>query len=159
MLLIQRVIHLPVDRLSNVLAESQQEEFRNIHRLLEDWKAGINRFNRPGEALFIAEQNDHLVGVCGLNTDPYSSVPGVGRVRRLYVLPECRRSGIGRALVAEVIIHARSHFNWLHVRTNNPIGDRFFQSLGFVVDANEAHFTHKLNLQLRDRSDSPVHTP
>lgn len=148
MLRIQRVIHLPVDRLSNLLAESHQEGFRSVHRLIEDWKTGTNRFDRPGEALFVAEQNNCLVGVCGLNYDPYCMNSTTGRVRRLYVLPEYRRLGIGRALVEEVIIDARSNFDWLHVRTNNPTGDRFFQDLGFVVAASEEHVTHKLNLTI-----------
>jgi hypothetical protein len=84
---IQRATHLPVDRLFNLLSASQQEGFHSIHRLIYDWEAGHNRFNRPGDALFAAEQNNCLVGVCGLNNDPYCTDSTIGRVRRLYVLP------------------------------------------------------------------------
>jgi GNAT superfamily N-acetyltransferase len=146
MLHIQRVTHLPVDRLSSLLPESQQEGFRNIHRLIHDWETGCNRFDRPSEALFIAEQNQRLVGVCGLNNDPYCVDAITGRVRRLYVLPRYRRLGIGRGLIEEVILHARLNFDGLHVRTNNPIGDRFFQSFGFVPCLGETNFTHTLKV-------------
>ena len=52
----------------------------------EEWRTGTNRFDRPDEALFGAWAKGQLVGVCGLNIDPYRGDDRVGRVRHLYVL-------------------------------------------------------------------------
>ena len=45
---IERLTRLPADGLSELLAASEQEGFRFVHRLV----AGADRFDRPGEALF-----------------------------------------------------------------------------------------------------------
>jgi GNAT superfamily N-acetyltransferase len=143
---IQPVSHLPIDRLSSLLAASQREGFRNIDRLIQEWQAGTNRFEGTGEALFVAEQNHVWIGVCGLTDDPYGPLAGIGRIRRLYVLPTYRRSGIGRALVGAVINQARANFQQLQVRTESLVGDRFYRALGFMACPDEQHFTHTLNL-------------
>ena len=44
---------------------------------------------RIGAAMVLSE--GRLVGVCGLNVDPYLDDPSVGRVRHLYVLVAARR--------------------------------------------------------------------
>ena len=46
-------------------------------RLVNNRENGDNRFGRPGKALFAAFAGGRIVGVCGLNIDPY--LPG-GRV-------------------------------------------------------------------------------
>jgi GNAT superfamily N-acetyltransferase len=61
--------------------------------------SGTNRFNKRGEAIFAASAAGALIGVCGLNVDPYASDPRVGRVRHLYVLSGFRQLGVGRQLV------------------------------------------------------------
>ena len=37
-----------------------------------------------------------MVGIGGLNIDPYLALPDVGRVRHLYVLRKCRGRGAGK---------------------------------------------------------------
>ncbi len=142
---VQRIRHLPIQEFTEMLAESKMAGFRAIERLVTDWETGINRFDRPGEALFIARQGDRILGVCGLNRDPYINSSQIGRVRRLYVMQENRRQGIGRTLVHQIIEVAKLSFDWLHVRTTNPIAAQFYQSLGFMPCHDEAA-THTLNL-------------
>jgi hypothetical protein len=60
---------VPADRVAELVAESER--------------------HRPGEALFVARVGERVVGVCGLNVDPYTAEPRVGRVRHL----TCRGSG------------------------------------------------------------------
>ena len=74
-----------------------------VRRLVDEWRDGSNRFDRPGEAVFGAWVEGRLVGVCGLNIDPYVRDERMGRVRHLYVLTACRRHGVGRLLMARVI--------------------------------------------------------
>ena len=70
----------------------------------------MNRFDRAGEALFGGRIDGQLVGICGLNVDPYAADDGIGRVRHLYVWSIHRRLGVGRALVTHVIQAAHGRF-------------------------------------------------
>jgi len=103
---IERLTDRLPDVLAALVAESEQAGWRFVRRLADDWTAGTNRFDQPGEALFAAWSAGRPVGVCGLNVDPYILDRGVGRVRRLYVLTEYRRRGVGQRLVRAVIAAA-----------------------------------------------------
>jgi len=144
--LIDRVSGAPTDRLAGLLAESEQQGFRFVRRLVQEWESGDNRFDRPGEALFVARVGVDVVGVCGLSEDPYTGDPKVGRVRHLYVLVPHRRSGVGEQLVADVLEAARGRFERLHLRTTNPTAARLYERLGFrrVFDARDR--THVLDV-------------
>jgi GNAT superfamily N-acetyltransferase len=117
-----------------------------VRRLAEDWATGRNRFDRPGEALFGALTDGHLVGVCGLNVDPYAAEPRVGRVRHLYVLTAHRRLGVGRQLVVTVVAAARGPFAMLRLSTVNPEAARLYEALGFRRHPADAHCTHVMEL-------------
>ena len=93
---IVRLEQLPADRLADLVTESEAAGFRFVRRLVEEWEDGRNRFDRPGEALFAAISGGRVVGVCGLTVDPFAAGPGVGRLRRMYVLAAVRRRGVGR---------------------------------------------------------------
>lgn len=77
-----------------LLRESCAEGFDHVRRLIAHWEDGSNRFERLGEKLFGAFHEDALIGVGGLNIDPYAGDPAIGRVRHLYVLPNHRRHGV-----------------------------------------------------------------
>lgn len=65
--------------------ESLEQHFNMLRRLAENWQSGKNRFNAPGETLLGAFVNHQLVGVCGINSDPFSPQPRAGRIRHLYI--------------------------------------------------------------------------
>lgn len=98
---IQKINHLDTHKLLPLVEESTIEGFRHLKRLVNDYESGVNKFDKDGEALFIALQNNEIVGVCGLNSDPYVTSKEVGRVRRLYVLPRVRRFGLGRSSLTD----------------------------------------------------------
>ena len=77
-------------------AESEAEKFHMLYRLEEHWRSGENRFSAPGEKLLGAFIDDRLIGVCGINRDPFSQHPRAGRIRHLYVSEKYRRCGAGR---------------------------------------------------------------
>src|SRR5207249_6785208 len=81
-----------------LVAESERLGLRLVRRLADEWATGANRFDRPGEILFGAFIDGRLVGVGGLNIDPYAGDERVGRLRHLYVLSAFRRMGVGRQL-------------------------------------------------------------
>src|SRR5215510_16264793 len=68
--IIERVIGPPAGVFDTLLAESEREGSRFVRRIVDEWAAGTNRFDRPGEALFTARLGDRRIGVCGLNVDP-----------------------------------------------------------------------------------------
>ena len=144
---IERVTDLAPGSLDALLAESEQAGSSIVRRLVDEWASGANRFDRAGEALFAVRIEGRLVGVCGLNVDPYSAEPRLGRVRHLYVLSPYRRRGIGRQLVAEVIAASRGRFDHLRLSTGNPVAARFYERLGFR-SAAAAHCTHVLDVNV-----------
>ncbi|MEF7439911.1 GNAT family N-acetyltransferase [Paenibacillus lautus] len=104
---IHEVTDLGAVDLTELLTESQEEGFRNIHRLVHEYHKGINTFHHDNEALFECRVGHRVIGICGLNRDPYAN-GSIGRIRRLYVLKEFRNQGVGRRLVEAVIRMASS---------------------------------------------------
>ncbi|MEJ8304022.1 hypothetical protein [Saccharibacillus sacchari] len=52
-----------------------------ISKLWDEYHSGINKFDKPGECLYIATAEENVVAVCGLNIDPYLGQTDIGRVR------------------------------------------------------------------------------
>jgi GNAT superfamily N-acetyltransferase len=146
MIAIERIDCLPIDRLEPLVAQAAATGFQAIARLQDEWQSGLNRFDQPGEALFIAADNGFIVGICGLNQDPYLHDPTVGRVRHLYVAVEHRRKGIGSRLVRAVMEAAKGRFTRLRLRTNSSDADGFYLSLGFMRFTAEPACSHQLIL-------------
>jgi len=144
-LAISRLHDLPAD-LDQLVQASLAEGFRHLERLRDEWRSGANCFALPGEALFEARQGGYLVGICGLNRDPYAGQATAGRVRRLYVMPRARRLGVARRLVGEVLREARGQFAVLRLRTKTREGELFYQTLGFRSTASTPMATHELAL-------------
>jgi GNAT superfamily N-acetyltransferase len=133
------------DQIAPIQEAAQAEAVRFIDRLVAEYVAGINCFNQPGEVLFGMFEDQHLVGIGGLNRDPYHSDQNYGRVRHVYVLPAYRRLGIARLLMIEIINAATGVFEVLTLYTSNPDAARLYDQLGFVA-VPEERTTHVLAL-------------
>ncbi len=136
--------HNPPD-LTALLKSSIDEGHGLVQRTGSEWADGTNTFTAHGEVFFLAMIEDASVGMCGLNVDPFTDDPNVGRIRHLYVLPEHRRNQIGKSLVDACIRHAEDSFERLRLRTFDPVAARFYESIGFV-QTNERAATHLLEL-------------
>jgi len=143
---IETLHELPPDRVRDLLADSEADGSRIVRRLVDEWADGTNRFDRPGEALFGAWAGGRLVGVCGLNVDPYAGDDRVGRARHLYVLTQSRRLGVGRQLMTRVIDSARGRFDFLRLRTNSEAAARLYEAMGFRRVGGAGELTHVLEL-------------
>ena len=150
---IERLIELPVHRLADLVAESEALQMRLVRRLVDEWTSGANRFDRLGEALFAAEIEGKVVGVCGLNVDCYTTEPRTGRVRHLYVLMNHRGQGIGSRLVEAVVAAARGNFDRLRLRTDNPQAAAFYAHFGFQPTLGDPNCTHVLDLTVDSERD------
>ena len=126
-----------------LVASAEAEGLRYLARLSDEWESGIKRFDRPGEFLLLAWEGDQLVGVGGLNLDPFAQDPQVGRLRHLYVRPSHRGRGVGRDLAERIIAGAREAFGVLRVRSFDA--GPFYESLGFEP-TGEPKATHRLRL-------------
>ena len=143
---IDRISDLEAGQVAALVAESEAQGLRFVRRLAEEWASGANHFDRPGEALFVARDDRRVVGVGGLNLDPYAAEPTVGRVRHLYVLTAYRRLGIGRRIVEEIIEAARGRFERLRLSTSNPEAALLYERLGFHPRADDVHCTHAMEM-------------
>jgi len=89
----------------------------------------------PRFLAFIAELAGHPVGMAIFNEQPMAGWPSVPiYIQSIYVKPEFRRRGVGRALMAGIIAEAqrrRSHLVFLNVDHNNA-ARRLYESGGFV---------------------------
>ena len=132
--------------IGDLVRESEREGFGMLRRLVKEWTCGANRFAQPGEALFAVRIDSRIVGICGLNLDPFAENERVGRVRRLYVAPGLRRRGIGSALVRAVIDAARGRFDQLRLLTREPTAAAFYESLGFQPVAGDPRCSHAMDL-------------
>lgn len=128
LLTVSRLLSLPA-ALGMLEREAAGEGFGMITRLREEWESGTNRFDRGGEVLLGAFRADRLLGIGGLNRDPYISDPRVGRLRHLYVIKDERCAGIGRRLVERILEHAVSNFDSVRLWTDRA--SSFYVRLGF----------------------------
>lgn len=104
-----------------------------------------NYLGHPDGKVFVAEREGQPVGLISValaRRPAFFAETLRGHVEHLYVLPEARRSGLGRALV-------EAAFGWLRlagatrveleVARDNPEGQAFWEALGFgpVTDVLE----------------------
>jgi GNAT superfamily N-acetyltransferase len=133
------------DGIAPLVLEADREGYAFMQRLEQDWRSGANRFDRAGEALFGAFSGERLVGVGGLNRDPYVRTEGIGRLRHLYVAFDARRRGVGRLLVERIIAEARGSFAVLRLRTPSADAAAFYCRLGFI-ETDEDAATHVMRI-------------
>lgn len=135
-----------VDGFQPLKQASVEEGFNMLRRLEENWLNQHNRFDKPGEMLLGALINGKLVGVCGLNIDPFVQEQCAGRVRHLYVAAAYRSQAVGSLLLSEIIAHAAQNFD--HLYTHAPqAAFRFYQRAGFVPTEGIERVTHCLRLR------------
>lgn len=129
--------------LNQLINESIEEGFGFLTRLVNDYKNGTNTFNKFGEALYgVFNVKGVLVAIGGLNIDPFSSEQVIGRIRRVCVCKEYRRSGIGSMLLTKIIEDAKDYYHVLVLFTDTKTGALFYSSHGFLRSNMYSNSTH-----------------
>ena len=89
-------------------------------------------YSPPAGCLLIAKQDGQAVGMVGLKP----LVPGIAEIKRLYVAPVARGTGLGRALTERAIAEARNKgYERIRLDTHRPSmpgAIALYRSLGFV---------------------------
>lgn len=84
------------------------------------------------DLIFVSEDNGRIVGACMAGYDGHR-----GWLYAVAVSPECRRSGVGSALVAAALAELKTlgciKVN-LQIRPTNTAVAEFYKSLGFAVE-------------------------
>ena len=138
--------------LSTLLAESEQEGFRFLRRLVNDYDSNINRFAAAGEALFAVFDAEQCIAIGGVNQNPLGDKT-VGRVRRVYVSSSKRGQRIGQMLMNHIEDWSRKHFQSLELFTDTQSASRFYESLGYTrVDIDKVSHTKQISHIEGDRS-------
>ena len=114
-----------------LLDASLTEGVRNLARLGEDWRSGLERFDRNGSALFAAFQGELLIGIAGTSREQNYSSPAM-RMRRLFVRPDWRRKGVARLLAQRCMSRGLAFANTLTCNARaSPAAGPFWESMGF----------------------------
>ena len=138
----ESVTMLP-DGIKELALSARNQGFRFLDRLINDHRSGSNTFSKPGEVLLTLRENGRLVGIGGLNIDPFDGSGNTGRLRRLYVDPSCRGRGAGRALVHALEAVAVQHFATLRLFTDDSDAARFYVSLGYTAVLSDTEASHQ----------------
>ncbi|PFV78043.1 GNAT family N-acetyltransferase [Bacillus sp. AFS059628] len=115
-----------------LVQESKKEGFNFLIKLKSEYKNKTNTFNKTGECLYGLFQGEKLIGIGGLNEDPYSENNKIGRLRRFYIAKDYRRIGLGNLLLKQLLSHAEKYFKVVVLHTDTKQGDAFYIANGFV---------------------------
>jgi GNAT superfamily N-acetyltransferase len=125
------------DRLDGLAEQASAEDIRIVARVVSRWRDGSERFDGPGERLYVAVDHEKgvTIGIGGLAQCP--DVPGALRMRRFYVAPLYRRHGVARGLAQRLIEDVEGATTTLTCNARaSAAAPPFWESMGFEpVDA------------------------
>ncbi len=128
---IKKIKSAKLDILNTLALNAGNEGISFITTMIDEWNSGKNNFMKDGEVLFGAYIHNECIGIVGINIDPYTDNPNLGRVRHLYVSPQFRGQGVGRQILKRIIHHAELHFTDIRLYTNNNIASGLYETSGF----------------------------
>jgi len=141
---LERIDALKAQDLAELSELSTAEGFRFIEGLASDSAGGAPTFEAPGAFGYAWYLGDKLVAVGGMTLDPYVSEKE-GRVRRVYVHPEHRGTGLGRRLLEAILEEGRATYTLFTLRAATPEAEALYLSLGFQP-SSLPETTHEMRL-------------
>ncbi|WP_070143723.1 GNAT family N-acetyltransferase [Bacillus mycoides] len=134
---------------NHLVQESKEEGFNLVLKLKNEYESKRNRFSKTGECLYGIFREDTLIGIGGLNQDPYTKDNKIGRLRRFYIAKDYRRKGLGSLLLGRILSDAKIYFSIVVLQTDTEQGDQFYTSSGFAKGIIYVKTSHYLNLDKR----------
>jgi len=132
--------------INHLIQESTKEGFNFLIKLINEYESKRNTFSKTGECLYGIFRGDTLIGIGGLNQDPYTKVNKIGRLRRFYISKDYRRIGLGKLLLKKLLRHAEKYFHVVVLYTDTKRGDEFYSANGFVKIGNYKGSSHLIRL-------------
>ncbi|MBW3494366.1 MULTISPECIES: GNAT family N-acetyltransferase [Bacillus] len=117
---------------NHLVQESKEEGFNFLIKLINEYESKRNTFSKTGECLYGIFRGDTLIGIGGLNQDPYTKDNKIGRLRRFYISKDYRRIGLGKLLLKQLLRHAEKYFHVVVLHSDTKQGDEFYSANGFV---------------------------
>lgn len=139
---IQQIENLMKYEFKYLVQESKEEGFKFLKKLINEYENELNTFNKSGECLYGIFQGEKLIGIGGLNADPYTENNKIGRLRRFYIAKYYRRIGLGKLLLNKLLSHAEKYFKVVVLHTDTKQGDVFYTANGFVKREVYKGFSH-----------------
>ncbi|MRR42303.1 GNAT family N-acetyltransferase [Bacillus anthracis] len=129
---IQQIEDLMIYESDYLVQERKDEGFYFLIKIISEYEKKINTCNKTGECLYGIFQGEKLIGIGGLNADPYTENNKIGRLRRFYIAKDYRRIGLGKLLLNKLLSHAEKYFKVVVLHTDTKQGDVFYTANGFV---------------------------
>jgi GNAT superfamily N-acetyltransferase len=138
MIRVGRIFQLPPG-IRTLRDEADRDGVRNMGLLIDEWDNGVERFDETGEALFGAFDGNTLIGVGGVTIEADADAM---RMRRLYVLRDWRKRGVGRALAQVMIAKGLESADFLTCNARaTPASMKFWEAMRFTA-ADAPGWTH-----------------
>ncbi len=128
---------LSLDNFDEPAKEASAEGYRFVDRLLEEWRDGTNRFDRDGEVLLLAFENDVLAGIGGITWEPGN--PDLLRMRRFFICSKFRRKSVATLLVSEILLGLESDDRNIVVNAGTSVAPLFWEAIGFEAVTNQPY--------------------
>ena len=122
------------------------EESSQTERAWRDWAAG--RW-RGGVAAVFAGRTDDGLAIGTATGAEYDAEPGVGHVYAMWVAPDARSAGVGRALLDAVETWTRGrgcHHLTLTVTDTNAVARAFYDACGFIESGDRSPLRERSRL-------------
>ncbi|MES5927158.1 GNAT family N-acetyltransferase [Bacillus cereus group sp. MG9] len=146
---IKRIGDLLKYEVNHLVQESKEEGFNFLLKLKNEYESKRNTFSKTGECLYGIFREDTLIGIGGLNQDPYTKNNKIGRLRRFYIAKDYRRKGLGKLLLGRILSDAKIYFTIVVLHTDTEQGDQFYTSSGFAKGKTYVGTSHYLKLDKR----------
>lgn len=131
-------------QITHLIEASLTEGFNFLARLMEKWESGENRFEKPNERLYQIEVEGEIIGIGGINNDPYCNNNKHGRIRHLYIHPNHRGKGLGKKIVQTIIVDFRGSYEKFTLRTKREKASKFYEAIGFMRVYDSETNTHEM---------------
>jgi GNAT superfamily N-acetyltransferase len=123
------------EALDALISVAETEGYHHLTRLRLEWQNGTERFTSDGCVLLTGYVPTYtgipaLAAVGGVTRDPI--IQDALRMRRFYVSPYNRRSGLGTHLAAALMHEALATKAPLTLHTTEARAIKFWENLGFV---------------------------
>ncbi|MGW6191818.1 GNAT family N-acetyltransferase [Bacillus cereus] len=143
---IKRIEDLLKYEINHLVKGSKEEGFNFLIKLINEYESKRNTFSKTGECLYGIFQEETLIGIGGLNQDPFTKDNKIGRLRRFYIAKDYRRIGLGKLLLKQLLRHAKKYFHIVVLHTDTKRGDEFYSANGFVKSENYKGSNHLIRL-------------